>query len=161
MNDKYHWKDEHALLSSLVKACRLVNDKVRTRLPIHCSLLEMILFEVEWLFHKQWYLENMYKALFALGYYGRFRVGELTRSEHVIKACDVHLGANKHKILVALYSSKTHDKTMKPQKVKITANVAEKSGKYANRYFCPFTLIRNYVSLRGPYDTFNECFLVF
>ena len=47
VNDKYDWKDELVLLSSLAKACKLVNDKVRTRLPIHCSLLEMILFELE------------------------------------------------------------------------------------------------------------------
>ena len=47
LNDKYKWKDELILLTSLTKACKLVNDSVRTRLPIHCSLLEMILFELQ------------------------------------------------------------------------------------------------------------------
>ena len=70
------------------------------------------------MFNAQWYMENMYKALFALGYYGLPRVGELTHSQHVIKARDVHLGMNKDKILVILYSSKTHDESMKPQRLK-------------------------------------------
>ena len=67
--------------------------------------------------NSQWYMENMYKAFFALGYYGLLRV-ELTHSQHVIKARDVHLGMNKDKILVILYSSKTHDESMKPQRLK-------------------------------------------
>ena len=63
VNDKYGWKDELVLLSSLTKACKLVNDRVRTRLPIHCSLSEMILFEVQRIYQKQWYLEAMWLHL--------------------------------------------------------------------------------------------------
>ena len=121
----------------------------------------MILFEVQRIYQKQWYLEAMYKALFALGYYGLFRVGELTHSPHTIKARDVHMGMNKDKVLIVLYSSKTHDVSNRPQKVKITANYAEKSGFYVHRNFCPFKLLHNYLCHRGAYDTYNENFFVF
>ena len=55
--DNYKWKDEDVLVHSLTKACKLKNDRVTTRLPIHCSLLEMILFEVQRMFKAQPYLE--------------------------------------------------------------------------------------------------------
>ena len=74
--DGYKWKDELVLLGSLTRVCRLTNDLVRTRLPIHCSLLELILFEFQREFASQPYLQALYKALFALGYYGLMRVGE-------------------------------------------------------------------------------------
>ena len=147
INDKYKWKDELILLTSLTKACKLVNDRVRTRLPIYCSLLEMILFEIGRIYGEQPYLQCMYKALFALGYYGLLRVGELTSSPHTIKARDVHLGLNKDKMLVVLYSSKPHNIGDRPQKVKITANSVEKSGHYVHRNFCPFKLMREYLQI--------------
>ena len=77
------------------------------------------------------YLQIMYKALFALSYYGMMRVGEVTYSDHVVKAKDVHSAQNKDKLLLMLYSSKTHSKGMKPQRIKITSNLIEKSGFYA------------------------------
>ena len=45
--NKYDWNDKRILVVSLTRACRLVNDSIRTWLPIHCSLLELILFETE------------------------------------------------------------------------------------------------------------------
>ena len=45
--DGYSWNNNLILISSLAKACKIVNDSVRTRLPIHCGLLEMILYEVQ------------------------------------------------------------------------------------------------------------------
>ena len=45
--DGYKWIDEKILLSSLTRACKLVNDHVRMRFPIQCGLLEIILFEFE------------------------------------------------------------------------------------------------------------------
>ena len=74
--DGYKWIDEKILLSSLTRACKLVNDHVRTRFPIQCGLLEIMLFEFERIFSTQPYLEKLYKALFALGYYGLMRIGE-------------------------------------------------------------------------------------
>ena len=161
--DKYPWKDELIKLSSLTRACKLVNDKIQVRLPIHCGLLEQILFEIQRYFRKknQPYLEIMYKALFALGYYGLMRVGELTQSEHVVKAQDVCLATNKDKILLILYSSKTHSRADRPQRIRITANSSEKSGKYSNRHFCPFELINRYFKVRPPFESDEEPFFVF
>ena len=73
----------------------MINDTVRTRLPIYCSLLETILFEVERHFKEQPYLSVLYKSLFALGYYGLLRVGELTSGNHTIKAKDIHIGRTR------------------------------------------------------------------
>ena len=86
LNDNYQWRDEKVQLSSLTRACKLKNDVVHTGLPIHCELLELILFEVKRKFRatNQPYLEQLYMALFTLGYYGLMRVGELTYSTHVL-----------------------------------------------------------------------------
>ena len=89
------------------------------------------------------------------------RVGEVTKSPHVLKAKDVHIALNKDKILLVLYSSKTHNKELRPQKIKITSNRLERSGHYLHRYFCPFILMRKYLSLRGQYDNDTEQFFVF
>ena len=106
----------------------------------------------------------MYKTLFILGYYGLLRVGELTHGAHMLKAKDVHVGMNKEKILLVLYSSKTHGKNNLPQEIKITAAKQEKlhpSGKCLQRHFCPFELTRWYMKLRGGYSHENEEFFVF
>ena len=55
--------DNKVLLNTLAKACKLVNDKVKTRLPIQNKLLELLLFEIERLYDSQPYLETMYKTL--------------------------------------------------------------------------------------------------
>ena len=46
LDDGYPWDDNKILLSSLVKACKLINDHVRTWFPIGFGLLELILFEL-------------------------------------------------------------------------------------------------------------------
>ena len=38
--DGYQWKEETVVLSSLTRACKLINDKQHTQLPIHYKLLE-------------------------------------------------------------------------------------------------------------------------
>ena len=159
----YPWNDKLIMLSSLTRACKLVNDRIQARLPIHCGLLELILFELQRYFtnRNQPYLEIMYKALFMLGYYGLMRVGELTASEHVVKAKNVHLATNKDKLLLILYSSKTHSTANRPQKIRIIANSSEKSGRYFHRHFCPFKVIGAYITIRGPYDSDKEQFFVF
>ena len=109
------------MLHSLTLACKARNDSVTTCLPIHCSLLEMILFEIERVYKQQPYLVILFQALIALGYYGLFHIGELTLSKHCVKAHNVHSTVNKNKLLIILYSSKTHDQSCRPQKVKISA----------------------------------------
>ena len=98
------------------------------------------------------YLLTMYRALFALSYYGMMRVGEVTLSDHVVKAKDIHSATNKDKIMLKLYTSTTHSRGMKPQSIKITSNLSERSGYYAKRNFCPFKLINDYMNIRGGYN---------
>ena len=157
----YKWDDSKILLTSLTKACRLCNDHVTTRLPIHCGLLELLLFELERCLSKQWYLECMYKAIFSLGYYGMLRISELVKSDHVVKACNVHMALNKDKLMIMLYSSKTHGEGSRPQSIKIVSNQREKSGKYAHRHFCPFVVINDFIKMRGNYAHEMEQFFIF
>ena len=159
--DGYEWDDNLVLIRSLSKACRLVNDRVTTRLPITCNLLEILLFEIQRKFPTQAYLELLYKMLFAISYYGLMRVGEVTKSPHVLKAKNVHVATNKSKILLLLYSSKTHSEGSRPQKIKITSNCSEKSGKYSQRHFCPFKLMRQYLHFRGNYGKDDDQFFIF
>ena len=156
VNDGYEWDDGKILLNAITKACRLKNDIVQTRLPISRNLLELILFEVQRKFINQPYLECLYKAMFLLSFYGLLRIGEVTDSEHVIKAKNIHVAVNKMKILIVLYSSKTHGKGNRPQKVKITANRESKIN-----FFCPFKLMRAYMQLRGNYKNDDEQLFVF
>ena len=146
----------------LMRTYALTSSKL---LPIQCSLLELILFEIQRIFmvRNQPFLSSMYLALFANGYYGMMRVGELTLTEsnHAVKAKNVHLATNKDKLLIVLYSSKTHGTQNRPQKIKITSNRSEKSGHYLHRNFCPFQLMRNYIKHRGDYDSDSEQFFIF
>ena len=147
------------LLDSITRACKLKNDVISTRLPISEKLLELILMEINRIYKKQIFLETMYKALLAIGFYGLFRIGELTQSPHVMKACNVHLANNKRKMLIVLYSSKTHGKDMRPQKIRITGKDMNNDLHY--RHFCPFALLQNYLNLRGPYNDENEQLFIF
>ena len=97
VNDGYEWDDKKVLLSTLTKACRNINDRIATRLAISGSLLKLILFELGRIFHAQPVLCIMYRAMFALGFYGLMQAGELTKSNLVVKACNVHIGTNKNK----------------------------------------------------------------
>ena len=123
--DGYNWDDNKVLLNSLIRGCKLENDSLKIRLPIQKGLLELLLFELERKFANsdspQPYLESMYKAMFCLAYYGMMRVGELTLGPHTVKAGNIHVGHNKDKILVVLYTSKTHGEESGPQKIKISA----------------------------------------
>ena len=158
--DGYDWKDNEVLLTLLTKACRMIKDRVRNRLPISSSYLEILMFELERHFRKeqQYYLECSYKAIFILSYYGMMRVGEVTDSSHVLKARNVHMALNRDKLLMILYTSKTHDLRHRPQKIKITSN---KKDKGIHRHFCPFLVLRKYISLRGNYMEDSEPFFIF
>ena len=137
-------------LSALIRGMRSCNDTVKVRLPIKTKLLEMLLFEVDRHFGQkgQLYLAVLYQTIFALAYYGMMGVGEISTSDHTLKACNVHVGCNKKKILLVLYSSKTHSKESRPLNIKISA--VEQHMKQ-ERFFCPFDLTRSYLRLRGSY----------
>ena len=150
-DDGYIWNENKVQLNLLTRGCRLINDRVKLRLPIKTRLLDLMLFETERVYDKQVYLCALYKAMLSLGYYGLLRVGEMTKSPHVIKAANVHVGKNKDKILMVLYSSKTHGKDKLPQKIKITANENARIS-----CFCPFKIANQYLKIRGDYRNMNE-----
>ena len=165
-DDGYHWNQEKILISSFTQACKLKNDVLKCRLPISRNLLEIILFENKrWLADQQ-YLQLLHEALFCLLYYGMMRIGELTQGDHPVKAKDIHIADNKDKILLVLHMSKTHSRASYPQKIKINAmeNYKEFDTQgfahnqyYRNRnqFFCPFTAVRNFITVQGQYNTIN------
>ena len=155
--DGYEWNDKKAMLSSITKSCRLLNDRVLIRLPIRKRLLELLLFEVQRIYPNQPYLEKLYLAMFSISYYGMFRIGEIAESPHAMKAKDVHIANNKNKILVILYSSKTHGRDSFPQKIKIESS----QSRVRNSFFCPFQLLRSYLQERDGYEIETENFFVF
>ena len=65
-DDRYVVDDNKVLLNALARACHPINDKVRTRLPIHSRLLEMLLFELQQMFNDQPFLETMNKAIWLI-----------------------------------------------------------------------------------------------
>ena len=163
IDDGYPWDDSKVLLGTLTKACKLVNDKVVTRLPIQDALVEMILFEFQRMFDKQPYLEILYKTMVITAYFGIFRVGEVANGQHPVKAKDVHIAKNKNKIMYILYTSKTHGYDSKPQKVTIAqTNMNDKELKRnAKCFFCPYMLSREYLALRGNYKQLDEPFFIY
>ena len=152
------------LLKSLTKACKLVNDRVKTRLPIRKPLLKLILSKVDTVFKElQPYLTILYKAILVTAYFGLFRIGEVCESIHVIKAKDVHIGRNKKKMMFILHTSKTHWLDVKPQIVKINSmqkDSAKGNDLEANK-ICPFSILSTYLQLRPKRKTDFEQFFVF
>ena len=158
--DGYLWNESRVQLTALINACKIVNDTVKTRLPINGKLLELILFEVDRIFIDQYYFSVMYKVLFVMAYCGLMRIGELAMGEHQVLARNVHVGQNKRKILIILFSSKTHSKADKPQRIHITAN-NQYDQLNRNMHFCLFRLIQQYCNLRGGYEDDAEPFFLF
>ena len=163
-DDKLDIEDNQFLISSLTKACRLINDKVHTRLPIHKGVLTLLLKDIAQYYLKQPYLAAMYQALYCTGYYGLFRIGELTDSPHAVLAKDVHINVNKQKLLFILHTSKTHWKDTKPQLIKISKYKRQSllvGGNKALKSPCPYKLLRNYLQFRGPSCSQQEKFFIF
>ena len=156
--DGYSVNNDNMIMTSITKACKISNDIVKIRMPICFNLLELLLFEVDRIYHDQVYLAVLYKTIFALGYYGLLRIGEVAKSNHTIKAKNVHLALNKRKLMLVLYSSKTHGRESLPQKIKISGNEGINIKK---RNFCPFDLTGKYINLRGQCICENEQFFVF
>ena len=152
------------LLSSLTRACRFLNNRVRTRLPIHKDMMIILLQAVEDEFRQknQMYLATLYKAMFSTAYYGLFRIGELATGSHPILARDIHIGTNKDKLLFVLRTSKTHWSDEKPQTVKInSSSIYQRSQSEPKSPYCPFQLLRDYVMARRTYRQNTEPFFIF
>ena len=157
------------LLTSLMWVCKLVNDKVRTRLPIRKRLLTLLVKSIDSHFadNPQTYLSILYRALFLTAYYGLFRIGELTKSDHTVKVADVHIGENKNKLVFILHMSKTHGKNNKPQIIRISSVSKHGGPGNGNRIpgincsYCPFQALREYVDVRKKFCEGSEQFFVF
>ena len=153
--DGYNWNDNLLLLSALTKACKLVNDVVKTRLPIGEGFLDVIIFELNRYFDRQEYKKLLYRSMFFTAYYGLFRVGELAMSQHSIKACDVHVAHGRTKVKFVLHSSKTHSRANRPKTVVIGQDRSNKV-----HFFDPVDDISTYAETRPPYRTNNDPFFV-
>ena len=81
--------------------------------------------------------------------------GEMASGDHPVKAKDVHVGGNKQKILLMLFTSKTHGVYTKPQEIKIWADAQLKNTKYS-----PFEVTRQYAKVRGGYYDESDPFFV-
>ena len=46
MDDNYPWDDNRILMATLTKACRVINDWLRARLPIQKGFLELIIMKL-------------------------------------------------------------------------------------------------------------------
>ena len=160
-------QEDRLLLNSITRACRLNNDTLRTRLPIKKTLLTVIVKNIHKLFDSpQPYLTVMYRALFTTAYYGMFRVGELTASDHVLKAKDVYVGENKDKFRFVLFTSKTHNKRDNLQIIKINSIPSEINENLSETQLytaslCPFKLMMLYSDIRSTYRTAEEQFFIF
>ena len=168
MDDGFDISEDQYLIKSLTRACRLTNDKIKTRLPIHKGLLNMIITQIRKFYHDtaQPYLAVLFSSLISTAYYGLFRVGELTSGTHPVLARDVQVAKNKNKMLFVLRTSKTHGKSSRPQMVKISSaktgldSKLKPNLKLPKTTHCPFKLLQEYLSLRGPYKSMSEPFFI-
>ena len=121
--DRIMLNRDRFLLLALTSACKIKNNKVRTRLPLTKGILDQVIKQTEEYFvgSNQYYLSVLYSTLFMITYFGMFRVSKVTMGEHPIRACDVKIANNKQKMMFILRTSKTHGRHNKPQKVKIMA----------------------------------------
>ena len=119
-SDNVKLNKDRSLLMSLTKACKLKNDTLVTRLPIHRELLVSLNKAICHLFDQQPYLSSLYRAMFNCSYFGLLRIGEVAESMHAIKAKDVFVGTNKPKLMLILRSSKIHWVSDKPQIIKLS-----------------------------------------
>ena len=158
-NEGIELNENRYLLNSLTRACKLKNDRIRTKLTLHKDMTHLIIGKVDTYFNDagQPYLATLYKALFITAYYGLFRVSKITDGPHAIKAVDMHLGENKDKLFFILRTSKMHGRGSKPQQVKIAAHPHSRK----NSSHCPFHLISEYIQLKGNCMSYLEPFFIF
>ena len=152
------------LLSSLTRACKINNNRVKTRLPIHKNLLKQIILKTNDYFmaKAQPYLRTLYIVLFSTAYYGLLQVGELTQGSHPVKVTDIQVASNKKKLRLILHSSKTHSKGMHPQIIKImSTQIGSDKNPHQEALFCPYHNIHRFSRLRPGYESIEEPFFVF
>lgn len=72
MNIGIEVNEDRFLLTSITRACSYRNDMAKTRLPIHKHLLILLFRELNNMFDAQPYIKKLYRALFAIAYFGLF-----------------------------------------------------------------------------------------
>ena len=90
-----------------------------------------------------------------LGYYGLLRIGEMATGSHPIKAKDVHVARQKGRIMLVLFTSKTHGLDKMPQKIHIWRDSRHKTN------FDPVTILDQYSQARGGYVELSEPYFIF
>ena len=154
--------EDSYLLASLTRACKLKNDRVKTRLPIQKGMLSVLLRKVQSHFGSQPYLALLYTSLFSTIYFGLFRISEMVSTEHAVKACDVHVGSNKRKFLFVLHTSKTHNQGSTPQMIKISSSDNRLNKTHSSAQLpCPFELLHNYSQMHSGYSSPTEHYFIF
>ena len=148
-------KDRY-LLNVLMKACKIRNYQLRTRLPIQKPLLGLMLRKIEKLWENQPYLIKLYQAVIVAAYYGMLRISEIAASPHVVKVVDVQVATNKQKFMFILRSLKTHDRDMSPQIIKIASEPRPGGNPH-----CPHAILLRYSRARATFLLENEQFFVF
>ena len=140
-----------------------MKDKILSiRLPIQKGLLHILIDKLDERYQtrSQPFLCLLYKAILATGYYGLFRIGELTTGDHLIQLNDVFAADNRDKVLIVLRTSKTHSLADTPQKIKIDSKDANLTTRQAQ--YCPVILLSDYIDARleicqtGPLFTFSD-----
>lgn len=142
--------DSNFQLATIVRACKLTNDKLTLRMPIQKRMISMILRTIEEYYNEmnQPYLSILYKAMVVVGYYGLLRVGELTKGPHGVKANDLMVAKNKNKAVIVLRSSKTLLPGQRPIKIQISPD--------GNEDFDPIQIIEEYTATRHKVDSAEE-----
>ena len=153
--------EDKTLLTALTNACKIKNDRIRTKFPLHKDMVYLIIKQLDRQFSTQPYLRSLYKAIFSMGYYGLLRIGEMVLSPHTIKVTDVYNGGNKQKLMLILRSSKTHSEADRPQIIKISSYKNPNPLNSNSKHFCPYKLLNQYIAKRSPYKSKNEPFFVF
>lgn len=148
-----------ARLRALIKACKYKNDRVVHRMPISEHLLVKLVRQIDLIFSSQPYLAKLYRCMLVMGFYGMLRVGEMSTGEHPILARDVHFNHRLKKVQVILRTSKTHGLGDQPQYVKFSSNDSRVF--LYNKKFCPYTVVWEFLNIRGPRLADTDPFFVF
>ena len=167
--DGHEFDHQNFVISSLTRACKIRNDKIVHRLPIHKGVLKLILDQTMiWTSDiNQPYLQTLYLAMISSAYYGLLRIGEIADSQHCLLAKNVHIVMNKQKMLFLLPTSKTHSKGNKPQMIKITSTPVQNNpssstvASLPHNKYCPYLLLKSYIAVRPNSVNDAERFFVF
>lgn len=159
--------DSKCRFHSLVKAARIKNGKIKMRLPIKLKLLNRMIEELPRIrkLRNQPYLIRMYQAIFAAAYYGLLRISEITGSKHSLKARDLHLGQDRPKVQLRIWTAKNKKRGSWPDDLKIDGLSDCKachpgSNKRSSFRVCPVHLISRFSAVRPntPEDCQFFCF---